>query len=114
MDHVWLPAASIKSALGWELKPQGLCRDELCIPLPANPTDARGVPLAALAVALRRPLAVDPGEHAAYLGVAAPARAAALASLDAPDFAFPDLDGRVHALSEHRSKKVLLVAYASW
>jgi peroxiredoxin len=26
----------------------------------------------------------------------------------------PDLSGRMHALSDFRGKKVLLVAYASW
>jgi hypothetical protein len=61
-----------------------------------------------------RPVAVDPEEGAAYLGVPARARAAALASLEAPDFTLPDLNGRLHSLSEHRGKKVLLVAYASW
>ena len=61
-----------------------------------------------------RPVAVDPEEGAAYLGVPARARAAALASLEAPDVTLPDLDGRLHSLSEHRGKKVLLVAYASW
>jgi hypothetical protein len=61
-----------------------------------------------------RPVAVDPEEGAAYLGVPARARAAALASLEAPAFTLPDLDGRLHSLSEHRGKKVLLVAYASW
>jgi hypothetical protein len=61
-----------------------------------------------------RPLAVDHEEGVAYLGVSAPTRAAALASLDAPDFTLPDLDGRPHSLSAHRGRKVLLVAYASW
>jgi hypothetical protein len=61
-----------------------------------------------------RPLAVDRDERVACLGVAAAARAAALASLEAPDFALPDLAGRVHTLAEHRGRKVLLVAWASW
>ena len=37
-----------------------------------------------------------------------------LTSLDAPDFSLPDLDGKMHSLSEHRGKKVLLVSWASW
>jgi peroxiredoxin len=41
-------------------------------------------------------------------------RAAALASLEAPDFALPDPTGRMHRLSDHRGKKVLLVTWASW
>ena len=32
----------------------------------------------------------------------------------APDFTLPDLEGRLHSLSEHRGKKVLLVTWASW
>ena len=61
-----------------------------------------------------RPVAIDREEGVAYLGVPASARGAALASLEAPDFSLPDLAGRRHSLSDHRGKKVLLVAYASW
>jgi peroxiredoxin len=50
----------------------------------------------------------------AALAASAQERAARLARLEAPDFALPDLAGRVHRLSEHRGKKVLLIAYASW
>ena len=70
--------------------------------------------LAEVAARLDRPLAVDPGERAAFVGVSARARRERLASLEAPDFSLPDLDGRPHTLAEHRGKKVFLVAYASW
>ncbi len=36
------------------------------------------------------------------------------ATLEAPDFELPDLSGKMHRLSQHRGKKVLLIAYASW
>lgn len=70
--------------------------------------------LAAQAARLGRPLALDVEERAAYLGVSARVRADRLRTLEAPDFALPDLAGRPHALSEHRGRKVFLVAYASW
>jgi hypothetical protein len=73
-----------------------------------------GAELLRRAAAEGRPVAVDGDERAAYLGVTARVRAAVLASLEAPDFTLPDVDGRRHSLSEHRGKKVLLVAYASW
>jgi hypothetical protein len=76
--------------------------------------EREGAELLRRAAAEGRPVAVDQAERAGYLGVAAGARAAALASLEAPDFTLPDLDGRLHSLAEHRGKKVLLVAYASW
>jgi hypothetical protein len=77
-------------------------------------TTADAVELVALARRLERPLALDVDERAAYLGVSAAERARRLASLEAPDFALPDLEGRLHTLAEHCGKKVLLVAYASW
>jgi len=115
-SQVWLPADAVKAALGWELKPEGLCRGDVCVPVPANSPIAIGedIDLAGLAALLRRPLALDLEERAAYLGAVAEDRGAALASLEAPDFRLPDLEGRVHSLSAHRGQKVLLVAYASW
>jgi hypothetical protein len=41
-------------------------------------------------------------------------RAAALTSLEAPDFELPDLDGNLHRLSDYRGKKVFLATWASW
>jgi hypothetical protein len=76
--------------------------------------EAEGPALAKKAEGAGRPVAVDLDERAAYLGISAAARAKALASLEAPDFTLPDLDGRLHSLSAHRGKKILLVAYASW
>jgi len=61
-----------------------------------------------------RPVAIDLEERAAYLGVSAEERGRRLAALEAPDFTLPDLEGRPHSLSDHRGKKVFLVAYGSW
>lgn len=106
----------VREALGWEWKPEGLCRGEVCVPVrdPDALADADGIDLAAFAAALGRPLALDVEAGAAALGTPASERASRLASLEAPDFILPDLDGRPHTLSEHRGKKVLLIAYASW
>ena len=72
------------------------------------------VELAVLAARLGRPLALDVDEGAAYLGVSASDRRRPLAALQAPLFTLPDLEGRLHSLSNHRGQKVLLVVYASW
>lgn len=114
--HVYLTPAALQAALGWELKPQGLCKDDRCVPVRGHAdlvTDA-GIDLTGFAALLSRPLAIDLEERVACLGVSAADRSAQLASLDAPDFALPDLNGTMHALSDYRGKKVLLVAYASW
>ena len=107
---------TLRASLGWELKPEGLCRDGVCVPVGASsdPIGAAGIDLAAFAELIDRPLALDIEESAAALGVSASQRSAQMASLDAPDFSLPDLEGKLHSLSEHRGKKILLVAYASW
>jgi len=114
-DQVLIGADDVARATGWQHKPEGLCRDGVCVPL-RDPAVLQGdrLDLVRLAAALRHPLALDTGESVAYLGPAAADRAEPLASLRAPDFSLPDLDGRMHTLSAQRGKKVLLVAYASW
>jgi hypothetical protein len=115
-SRVLLSPASLRDALGWEYHDGQLCSDAVCIPIPdaAALVRADGIELEAFARALDRPLAVDIEERAACLGASARERAQALASQHAPDFTLPDLGGRPHSLSEHRGKKILLVAWASW
>lgn len=33
-DHLWLPAEALPPAVGWALKPERLCRDAVCVPVP--------------------------------------------------------------------------------
>jgi len=115
-DAVRLSDAALRDGLGWEVKPEGLCKGGLCVPVRdrAALVHADGVDLAALAGILGRPLALDTAARAAFLGASAGERGAQLASGMAPDVTLPDLDGRPHALAGFRGKKVLLIAYASW
>jgi hypothetical protein len=115
-ERVFLAPAALERATGWALKPEGLCREAVCVPVRDRTAllGAEGVDLGAFAAALGRPLALDVAERTAALGTAAADRSAALASLEAPDFSLPDLAGRRHTLREHRGKKALLIAYASW
>jgi hypothetical protein len=106
----------VQRALGWELRPDGLCKHSVCIPVrdAADLRTSSGVDLAALAQLLGRPLALDAEERTAYLAASATERGAQLATLVAPAFTLPDLSGRPHSLSDYRGKKILLIAYASW
>jgi hypothetical protein len=115
-ESVRLAPETVSAALGWKLEDRGLCRGSVCIPTAGAESlaTAEGIDLAILAKRLGRPLALDLEHRVAALAAAPGDRGAALASLEAPDFALPDLEGRHHSLSEHRGKKVLLVAYASW
>lgn len=105
----------LESTLGWELQPQGLCRGTMCVPVDHGALVAEdGLDLRTLADALQRPFVTDQKRAVAALGASHLDRGEALASLEAPDFTLPDLDGNLHSLSDYRGKKVLLVAHASW
>src|SRR3954453_8358572 len=114
---VRLSADAVQQCLGWQRKDEGLCRGEVCIPsrsLAGVEGDDRLFDLSRLVALLGRPIATDIEAAAAFVGVAAPDRAAALARFEAPDFTLPDLEGRLHSLADHRGKKVFLATWASW
>ncbi len=113
-SHVWVDADHGAAALGWELKPEGLCRDDVCIPISDDVLSEGKLSLETLADVLGRPLAMSVEHRAAYLGPAITQYAETVGSLEAPDFTLPDLDRNPHSLSEHRGSKVLLAAWASW
>src|SRR5215475_532224 len=103
---------------GAEASGEALCHGPTCVPIPAGREhellrDGR-INLAALWRHLGQPVLHSDRGDVWVLAQSAGERAAALASLDAPDFALPDLSGRVHRLSEYRGRKVLLVTWASW
>jgi hypothetical protein len=117
-DDLWLLDRDAQAATGWTVKPEGLCRGEVCVPLPAGREQELVRPgrvnVAGLWRHLGQPLLRNAAGDAWVLGATARDRTAALASLEAPDFTLPDPSGRLHSLSDHRGKKVLLVTWASW
>lgn len=115
-ERVRISSADAKRALGYELKPEGLCKGAACFPVRDRAALVSGaaLDLGELARVTGRPLALDVAERAGALGVAAEDQIAALRGLEAPDFALPDFSGNVHRLSGYRGKKVLLIAYSSW
>lgn len=114
--RILVAPAQLPEALGWELKPEGLCRDDVCVPV-RRPSDLfvdGELDLAAVATALGRPAVVDADAGIVAVALDAEVRRQALDDLVAPPFALADLDGGVHALDEWRGQKKLLSAFASW
>lgn len=116
---LWLTREDLARATGFELKPEGLCKAEICVPVPKSGApfigDAGAVDVAAFWQHIGQPVVHDEARTTWVLGLGARERAAALETFEAPDFRLPDLAGRTHSLSEQRGKKVLLViTWASW
>jgi hypothetical protein len=114
--RILLSPDDLERSLGWSLKPQGLCLDEVCVPVPpSSKVVSRGsIDLEAFADLLGRPLAKDVEAGAACLGESAADRRAAMKGCLGPDFTLPDLSGRTHSLGDYRGRKALLIAWASW
>jgi hypothetical protein len=119
---LWVTLADLKRATGFEVKPQGICRKELCFPLPKDKRSAflskNGAAtwfnLTAFARMLHQAVANDAPHRTWYIGPRPDVQNAFLDSLEAPNFTLPDMNGKQHSLSDFRGKKVLLITWASW
>lgn len=120
-DDLWLPVDELPGTTGWELKPEGVCREEVCVPIQGDATSlvtkrdgGSWLNFAGFARYFGLPLAHDDARAAWYFGESADAQRTRMESLQAPDFELADLEGRKHRLSDLRGKKVLLALWASW
>lgn len=119
---LWLRADELLPATGWEVKPEGVCRGDICVPLPPDSAsqllaDREGetwLDVAGFASFAGQIFAHDPGTDTWYFGPGPEERRGSFERLEAPDFELPDLEGRMHRLSDHRGKKVMLALWASW
>lgn len=117
-DGLWLRSADLERITGFVLKPEGLCRGEVCVPVPPDRADefvdGGAVNLAAFWPHRGGHLVGDASGEVWSLTEPATDIAAAIEGEAAPDFALPDASGRVHRLSDYRGQKVLLASWASW
>lgn len=103
-------ATELERRTGWALKPEGLCKGDVCIPVSERiADDVLDVEL--LAALLRAPLVHDERHNLWCVG---PQAGRALESAEAAALVLPDLDGEPFALSSLRGHKVFLLAWASW
>jgi peroxiredoxin len=106
----------LTDALGWELKPSGLCQGSVCVPVRDIGALRIGgrLDLVAVAGALGRPVVVDVEAGLMAMALSAELRRQALEDLHAPPFELPDVDGVLHALGEWAGQKKALVTFSSW
>ena len=121
-NDLWITTIDLTRATRFVIKPQGVCRDELCFPLPKNRKAEivlkKGATtwfnLSEFAKLINQPVVTDQKNGVWYFGARAAEQNSGLASFAAPNFTLPDLNGKLHSLSDFRGKKVLLVTWASW
>ncbi len=108
--------ADFARATGWQLKPEGLCIDEICVPIrEANRlTDGASIDLVEFARVTKQNIVFDRQRQVAALGERADSRGESMSSLLAPDFKLPDIHGRQVSFSDFNRRKRLLLAWSSW
>lgn len=98
---------------GWELKPEGACRGEVCVPLPDG-VDGDVVRVDVVAERLGMPIASDAATGWRSIGPAT-VSGRALATAVAPDLELPlALSDGVWRLAEQRGRRTVIVAWAPW
>jgi hypothetical protein len=117
-DALWLSPSDAELATGWTMKPEGLCRDQICVPVPRSSSSDfvrdGAINIAAFWRHMDAPVRASEAGDVWVFGERADVRATALDHLEAPDFELPDVSGRKHRLSDYRGQKVLLATWASW
>jgi hypothetical protein len=109
VDHLDLSAEEFALATGWEIKPEGACKADVCVPLGG----LEGFDT--LVVAGRLGMAVVDDQEAGLWAFGPESIGnRALVSAVAPDLILPDLEGNEFRLSTLRGQKVVLVAWAPY
>ena len=121
-NDLWVMPTDLPRVNDFELKPEGACLDDLCVPVRQDRDSEIFVTrsgqawfnVTELARRIGQAWAVDHEHRVWSLGQVPAARTRFLRGAMAPDFELPDRDGELVRLSDFRGRKVLLVTWASW
>lgn len=118
---LWVSGEDLTRISGFEVKPEGACLGDICIPLRESNTDlvvtrdgAQWINASALARTVHQAVASDAENGVWSFGEVPAIVQSTLGSAKAPDFALKDREGNTVRLSDFRGKKVLLMTWASW
>jgi hypothetical protein len=110
LDRLELTPAELEEKMGWSLEPEGLCRDDRCVPFPSAPNEP--VDVRAVAERLRMPVVHDEKHGLWALGPESGGHV--LESVDLPPIVLADVDGQPFDFASLRGRKLVISAWASW
>lgn len=111
LEDLRLDRGAFEAGTGWQLKPEGACKGEVCIPLKADPGNPIDVQV--LAEQMGLPV-VGEAEHGLWALGPESIGGRALTTAEAPDLRLPDVNGSEFRLSSLRGQKVLVYAWAPY
>ena len=107
LERLDVDASAFHLGTGWEIKPEGACKGDVCVPLPGGFDVARAAERLGMAL-------VHDEEHSLWALGPESLGAHPLVTAQAPDLVLDDLNGEEFHLSSLRGQKVVLVAWAPY
>lgn len=111
LNSLEVSKTDFETGTGWQLKPEGACKGDICIPIPK--ASGATVDVQAAAEAMNLPLVAEPEAQLWALGPES-IGGKALVTAEAPELSLPDVDGNMFHLSSLKGKKVLVYAWAPY
>jgi hypothetical protein len=110
VNRLDLDAAAFEVATGWQIKPEGACKGDVCVPLDRS----TGFDLVATADRLGMAIVADTEAGVWSIGPAS-LGGRALTTAEAPELTLPDvLTGEDVSLSSFRGQKVVIASWAPY
>jgi hypothetical protein len=119
-DGLWVTPEDLTRVNGFELKPEGACFEELCIPLKdSSPLlkevdGQRWFDLVGFADWLEQPYVADIENRVWSFGEVPAKRQGMMVDAMAPEFEVQDRQGKVVRMSDYKGKKALIITWSSW
>ena len=110
VESLEISAAQFEAGTGWEIKPEGACRGDVCVPLGRG---SGGFDPVAAAERLGMAFVTDDASGLRAIGPATIGERA-LSTAVAPELVLYDIDGAEFRLSSLRGQKVVIVSWAPY
>lgn len=121
-NDLWVMPSDLPQVNGFELKPEGACLDDICVPVIQDRDSELFITrskqawfnVTGLARKLNQAYVQDHDEGVWSFGPLPVTRNRLVQQHLAPDFTMTDREGNPVTLSAFKNKKVLLITWASW
>ena len=117
-DHLLIDPAELPAVNGFEVKPEGACYKDMCIPMNDNllieQDNRQWFNLSAFAEILGQSYVVDRDADVWSFAEIPAKRESMMVDAMAPEFELNDRQGNVVRMSDLKGKKALIVTWSSW
>jgi hypothetical protein len=111
LKSLHISRSEFEKGTGWQIKPEGACKGDTCIPLKNTPGEQ--VDIEQMAEDMNLPLVAETDYGIWALGPDS-VGGRTLSTAEAPNLTLPDIDGNLFELSSLKGKKIVVYAWAPY